>query len=33
MSTMNELKEESREVNLNPVEPSDPRQLPSIWYT
>ena len=33
MSTMNELKEESREVNLNSVEPSDPRQLPSIWYT
>ena len=33
MSTMNEFKEESREVNLNSVEPSDPKQLPSIWYT
>ena len=33
MSTRNEMKEESRDANLKLVEPSDARQLPSIWYT
>lgn len=33
MSTKNEVKEENMKVDRQLVEPSAPKQLPSIWYT
>ena len=33
MSTKNEVKEENMKVDHHLVEPSAPKQLPSIWYT